>query len=61
MQAGTARVTDVLIALAQNTRAQRDLSEARFQGAMGWLELELAMGSDPEALAPTFSRALHGR
>ena len=45
VKAGTAKVTDVLVALAQNTRAQRDLNEARFQRAMGWLELELATGS----------------
>ena len=61
VKAGTARVTDVLLALAQNTRAQRDLNEARFQRAMGWLELELATGSDPVALAPRFSNALHGQ
>jgi len=61
VRAGTARVTDVLLALAQNTRAQRDLSEARFQRAMGWLELELATGKDPLLLATEFSAALHGR
>ena len=61
VKAGTARVTDVLLALAQNTRAQRDLSEARFQRAMGWLELELATGKDPLLLATEFSAALHGR
>ena len=61
VRAGTARVTDVLLALAQNTRAQRDVSEAKFQKAMGWLELELATGSDPQVTAPTMSRALHGR
>jgi outer membrane protein len=60
VKAGTARVTDVLVALAQNTRAQRDLTEARFQRAMGWLELELATGSDPTLLAPRLSSALHG-
>ena len=60
VKAGTAKVTDVLVALAQNTRAQRDLTEARFQRAMGWLELELATGSDPSLLAPRLSSALHG-
>ena len=60
VRAGTARVTDVMLALAQNTRAQRDLSEARFQRAMAWLELELATGSDPLVLAPKLSKALHG-
>ena len=41
VKAGTARMTDVLLALAQNTRAQRGLSEARSQKALGWLELRL--------------------
>ena len=60
VRAGTARVTDTLLALAQNTRAQRDLIEARFLRAIGWLELELATGADPVALATRFSNALHG-
>ena len=59
VKAGTARVTDVLMAMAQNTRAERDLSAARFQRAMGWLELELATGVDPVLLAPKLSDALH--
>mgnify|MGYP001198764759 CR=1 FL=1 len=61
VRAGTARVTDVLLALAQKTRAQRDLTEARFQRAMSWLELELATGADPVALVPKLSKALHGQ
>ena len=61
MRVGSAKPTDVLLALAQSTRAKRDLSEARFQRAMSWLELELATGVDPVALAPGFSSALHGR
>ena len=61
VKAGTARVTDVLLALAQKTRAQRDLNEARFLRAMSWLELELSTGADPVALAASFSKALHGR
>ena len=37
VQAGTARVTDVLLALAQNTRAKRDLNEAGFSAQwVGW-------------------------
>ena len=59
VRAGTARVTDVLMAMAQNTRAERDLSAARFQRAMGWLELELATGVEPAVLAPRLSDALH--
>ena len=60
VKAGTARVTDVLLALAQNTRAQRGLSEARSQKVLGWLELEIATGSNPVSLAPILSGALHG-
>ena len=60
VKAGTARVTDVIVALAQNTRARRDFNQARFQEALGWLELELSTGKDPLALAPRFSAALHG-
>ena len=60
VRAGTARVTDVLLALAQSTRAKRDLNEAKFQRAMGWLELELAIGVAPESLAQRLSDALHG-
>ena len=46
-RAGTARVSDVLLALARNTRTQRDLSEAKFQKAMAWLEVELATEATP--------------
>lgn len=59
VQAGTGRFTDVLMAMAQNTRAERDLSAARFERALGWLELELATGADPLILAPKLSKALH--
>jgi outer membrane protein len=59
-KAGTARPSDILVALAQNTRAKRNASAAKFQFAAGWLEVELAAGSDPILLAPTLSRALHG-
>ena len=61
VRAGSARPTDVLLALAQSTRAQRDLNDARFKRAMSWLQLELATGADPVALAPGLSSALHGR
>ncbi len=61
VKAGTARVTDVLLALSQNTRSQRDLGMAKFQYVLGWLELELATGGDPVSLAPTLSLALHGQ
>ena len=59
VRAGTARVTDVLLALAQNTRSKRDLNEARFLKALSWLELELVTGGDPQMLAAQISTALH--
>ena len=59
VRAGTARVTDVLLALAQNTRSKRDLNEARFLKALSWLELEIVTGGDPQMLASQMSTALH--
>lgn len=58
VKAGTARVTDVLFALAQRTRAQRDRFFAEQQRIMAWLELELTIGSAPGAVAPVLSDAL---
>ena len=58
VKAGTARVTDVLFALAQRTRAQRDRFFAEQQRIMAWLELELITGSAPDAVAPVLSDAL---
>lgn len=58
---GVGRVADVLVALAQRTRSQRLLNQARFERALIWLELELATGSDPLELAVTLSEALHGQ
>ena len=60
VSAGTARVSDVLIALSQNTTALRDYSQAKFQYAMAWVELEMATGSDPSHIASVVSRAIHG-
>ena len=56
VRAGTARVTDVLLALTQNTRSKRDLNEARFLKALSWLEL--VTGGDPQVLASQMSTAL---
>ena len=61
VRAGTARITDVLLALAQSSRAKRDLNESRFQRALSWLELELSTGSEPGVLAAELSDGLHGR
>ena len=58
VKAGTARVTDVLFALAQRTRAQRDRFFAEQQRIMAWLELELITGSAPGVVAPVLSDAL---
>ena len=58
VKAGTARVTDVLFALAQRTRAQRDQFYAEQQRVMAWLELELVTGSAPAAVVPVLSDAL---
>ncbi|MDG2272987.1 MAG: hypothetical protein P8L39_11825, partial [Halioglobus sp.] len=58
VKAGTARVTDVLLALAQRTRAQRDRLFASQQRIMAWLELELMMGKEPDSVAPVLSDAL---
>lgn len=46
--AGAARVMDVLLTLAQNTRPKCDLNEARFLKALSWLEL--VIGGDPQML-----------
>ena len=51
LKAGTVRVTDVLLALAGKTAAQRDYGAARFQKAIAWLELELSADEDPMDLA----------
>ena len=58
LKAGTARVTDVLLALAQRTGAQRDHGAARFQRSIAWLELELTAGENPMDLAVLLSAAL---
>ena len=60
LQSGTGRVSDVLLALAQNTRAERDLTAAKFQYVLSWVLLELAAGTEPEAIVPGLSFALHG-
>ena len=60
VKAGISKPTDVLTALAQNTKAQRELALAKFQYVMGWLELEMATGANPISIAPTLSSALHG-
>jgi outer membrane protein len=58
VKAGTARVTDVLFALAQRTRAQRDRTFAQQQTIIAWLDLELFTGRDPQMVVPELSDAL---
>ena len=58
VKAGTARVTDVLLALAQRTRAQRDRFFAEQQRIMAWLELELVTGRAPAAVVSVLSDSL---
>ncbi|MDG2271511.1 MAG: TolC family protein, partial [Halioglobus sp.] len=61
VKAGTARVTDVLFALAHRTRARRDRFFAEQQRIMAWLELELITGTAPSVVAPVLSDALLSR
>ena len=60
VKAGTARITDVLVALAQSTRATRDLSQAQASYALAWVELKMAVSTSPVGLARELSVALHG-
>ncbi len=59
VKAGTAKYTDVLLALAQRSRAQRDLIDARFFYVRSWIELELAAGASPNLVAETLSKTIH--
>ncbi len=59
MRLGTTTATEVLIALSQSTKANKDYLRARFQYIQGWVELELAIGTNPQHLALTLSEALH--
>ena len=59
VKAGTAKYTDVLLALAQRSRAQRDLIDARFFYVRSWIELELAAGTSPNLVAETLSKTIH--
>ncbi len=59
VKAGTARVTDVLLALAQKTRAEGNLNAASAEYALTWTQLELATGASPKRLAIALSAALH--
>ena len=60
VRAGVSRVTDVLVSLSQLTSAQRDFEAARFQLVMAWLQLELAIGTNPDVVAAELSGAFHG-
>lgn len=58
VKAGTARVTDVLLALAQRTQVMQKASAAAGQYVLDWLELELLTGTSPDALAPQLTNFL---
>ncbi|MAB26890.1 MAG: hypothetical protein CL580_04425 [Alteromonadaceae bacterium] len=59
VKAGTARYTDLLLALAQRSRAQRVSVDATFLYAKSWMELELASGALPSLVARSLSSVLH--
>ena len=59
VKAGTARYTDLLLALAQRSRAQRASADATFLYAKSWVELELASGGSPHVVAQSLSSVLH--
>lgn len=58
--AGTAKPTDILLALAQNSRANKNLTDAKFFHVVAWLELELAAGAAPMPLVRKLSSLIHG-
>jgi outer membrane protein TolC len=59
VKAGTARYTDLLLALAQRSRAQRVSADATFLYAKSWVELELASGALPHLVVQSLSSVLH--
>ena len=59
MRLGTTTASEVLIARSQSTKANNDYLRARVQYIKGWVELELAIGTNPQYLALTLSEALH--
>ena len=58
-KSGAATLSDVLMALAQETTAKRRFAVARFEYAMSWIDLELAAGASPLHLAEQLSDLLH--
>lgn len=58
--AGSAQVSNVLIARPQDATAFRDYSQAKFQYAMAWLEFEVVTGLYPSLTADVVSRAIYG-
>ena len=57
--AGTAKFTDVLLSLAILTGANRDLSAAIFNQINAWVELEVAIGMNPQNVAANLFRLIH--
>lgn len=56
---GIGRFTDILFALANDTRAATDESYAIHNRALAWLDLELSSGTAPAYLAEQFSTVIH--
>ena len=59
VRVGASSTTDVLVALAQNGNARRELFASRLQLALSWLELQLVVGLDPTASVAEFSNLIH--
>ena len=56
---GIGRFTDILFALANDTRTATDKSHAIHSRALAWLDLELSVGGSPTFLADQFSSVIH--
>lgn len=56
----TARISDVLSALARNSRARKDHAVAEFQYILGWVVMQNSVGADADNTALELSEALHG-
>ncbi len=60
VRAGIATFSDSLMTLAQRTAAETTYNEAKFLYVMGWVELQLAVGTNPDIIVPKLSQVLHG-
>lgn len=60
VRAGVATFSDSLMTLAQRTAAETTYNEAKFMYVMGWVELQLSIGINPDTIVPRLSKILHG-